>query len=567
MNDRFRLFEGSKGAVAALVFFSTFYNALGIVSAIFMMQVYDRVMSSHSVSTLVVLCFITGFLFLVQGLLLSVRVRLLGRIGDRLLAKHEGVLLAESARRRLGAREKSEDNTPPSKDLETVSRAFKGNVVAALIDGPWAVIYLACLALVSPLLGMGAGLFVVALFAIAAFFAWFKVTPTGGIRQDELRAWDNAIAVETGRAAVALPQLAATVAGARNTSRLSRRPTIERESDARSSVMIVRNVGSSGVLAIGALLVITGSATIGIMMAATQLVFRILMPVEALIKEWRETRESVAAWRRLRSLTFTDDEVGSLKQEDIRGEPFVIKNLTVSRGSGVDPVLRGVSHTLQPGQVLLVAGSSGSGKSALLHALSGRAPLATGTLLFGSSRVQTVAEVDRERAFGLMPQEHVLYPGTVAQVIARFDASVPKADIVEAAKAAGLHDRISSHPLDYEARVLASGAPLPFGFAKRLQLARAICGRPYVLLLDDPVSGLEADALKAVTDIIASRRKEGLITVVVGFPPQLLAADDQILNLHDGKATIAGTIGEVFKTRPTAVKELAPAGGESARVS
>jgi ATP-binding cassette, subfamily C, bacterial EexD len=198
---------GNKGALLALVLFSNCYNALGIVSAVFMMQVYDRVMTSHSVPTLLVLCALAAVLYLVQGLFRVVRARLLGRIGDRLLTCNEGAILEETARRAAASRGKGKAETTPSQDLETLTKAFKGNIVSCALDAPWGIIYLVALYLIAPMAGMGAAFSVVAMVATALLMGWFKAKPLAEDSRaaDQQRAWDLGLRHASGTAAAALP--------------------------------------------------------------------------------------------------------------------------------------------------------------------------------------------------------------------------------------------------------------------------------------------------------------------------------------------------------------------------
>ncbi len=540
-------------AVVALVVTSALINLLMLTGPIFMLQVYDRVLPSRSMPTLVGLFALASFATAFLGGLEVLRSRTLTRLGilidEELSPRILGLLLGRE--RRSGPRGNA---TECVHDLDVLRGFASGSALPALFDLPWMGIYVAVCFMFHPLMGWAV------LAGVGALCALALATETT-LRGPAERAFETAasrrsFADTVKRNAGLLQALGMHAAAAQRweAANAEARSWQLRSADTAgafaSLLRAFRMLLQSALLGLGAYLVINKQATAGVMLAATILTVRALSPVELLIANWKTligARRSVA---RLGAA------LAAMPQDERRTQlPAPVRELRVTAlslvAAGRDaPVLHEVGFELTAGSALGIIGPSGSGKSSLARALVGLWPPARGVIRLDGAELGHWDVDALGASLGYMPQDVELLPGTVAQNIARFHDGDERM-LLDAARQAGVHDMILRLPNGYDTQVGEGGALLSGGQRQRIGLARALYGDPFLLVLDEPNSNLDAAGEAALTTAIAAVRARGGIAVVIAHRPSALNAVDKLLLVNEGRM-------QAFGARDAVLAQLAP---------
>jgi len=546
------------GSVALL---SAFTNILMLTGPLFMMQVYDRVLSSRSVPTLVALSTLAITLYLFLGILELIRSRILSRIGERIEEQLGGPTF--DAVMLLPLRmSKKEVAAQPLRDLEQMRQFMSGPGPVAICDMPWLPLYIGILFLFHAYLGWlaiaGATLLVVLTLCSEAVLR----DPT---RRVAALSSARADCIEAGRRnAEALHVMGMKGAYARKWHETNSAYVKEQRqaSDATSSFStfskIFRLALQSAVLALGAWLAINQLASPGAMIASSILTSRALAPIEQAIGQWRGFVNFRQAKGRLSQLL---EKIGP--DQEKMALPAPSKTLSVSGVSVLapgnqSPTVRNVSFSLTAGQGLGIIGPSGSGKSTLVRALVGIWPPARGTVRLDGAEIDQWHPEALGPSIGYLPQGVELFDGTIAENISRFSGSANPSHVIEAAKQADVHDLILSMPQGYDTRIGNSGASLSAGQRQRIGLARALFGNPFLIVLDEPNASLDAEGEMALTNAIVIACQRGAIVVIVAHRPNALSAVDNVLVLAQGATVGFGPRDEVLrKATMRAVSEKA----------
>ncbi len=540
--------------------FSFFINLLLLVPSIFMLQVFDRVLVSGSVDTLVVL--LVGA-FLGLGLMMAL---------DYLRARLQGVagtLVAESlspAVTRLlvaqGARRSGWAHTEGLRDIGTLRSLFSAQGLLALFDTPWIAIYVAIIWMAH--WALGATALAAALLMLGLAVANDRLT-RGAIESLQNAAAGSTRYLETSLANAevvqALGMTDALIARWRQKNAQANAlqgPTAQRTVAMAALTRTLRQAVQIVMLAVGAWLVISGQASPGITVACTILLGRALAPVEQVVGSWKLLAEGRLALRRLNELLAANtDAPDRMALPAPRGE-LLAQNLMFRAPQGDRMLLAGVSLHLQPGESLAIIGPSGAGKSTLLRLLTGVwAPLAGTVRLDGSD----LAQWPREQLgpwLGYVPQDVELFPGTVAENIARL-GEVDSAQVVRAAQRARVHELIQSLPEGYDTWVEPQSALLSPGQRQRIALARALYGEPKLLLLDEPNSNLDGAGERALAETLKALRGE-VTVVVVTHRTALVQQVDRLLVLECGKPQHYGPVAEVLRAMQAQAQSAADGG-------
>ena len=540
----------SAGAFIGVAGISALANLLTLTGSFFMLEVYDRVIPSRSIPTLIGLCVLALVLYAAQSTLEALRARTLARIGAALDAEIGPRVFSLSVQAPLrGA--KPDQAGQPLRDLEQVRAFLAGSGPAALFDLPWLPVYVVVCFLFHPLIGVAAigGAVLLTSLTLAAELA--------------TRAPARSATAHAGRRLAlseATRRNAETVAALGLESRMCRRwaavnrdhaQAQQRASDIAGGLGAVskacRMALQSGVLALGAYLVINNQASGGIIIAASILVARALAPAELAIANWRVFVAARQSWRRL---------AVALERHPPARVPLALPEAKLSLSvEGVHVVPPGasratvhdVSFQLRAGQGVGVIGPSAAGKSSLVRALVRIwTPLHGRVRLDGADLGQWSPE-HLGAQIGYLPQETELFAGTIAENISRFLPGAPAEAVVAAAQAAGAHDLILNLPQGYDTMLGESGAGLSAGQRQRIGLARALYGDPFLVVLDEPNANLDAEGENALTQAILRVRGRGGICVVVAHRPSALAAVDHVLMMHEGRVQAFGTKDEVLK--------------------
>lgn len=525
-----------RGAWAVVLLFSMVVSVLLLTPTLYMLQVYDRVMVSHSELTLLAVSLITLFLFVAMGFADAMRARLLVRLGARLDgALNERVCTAAFAR---SAREPEAQRTQPFADWMELRQFLTGPGILAFCDLPWALVYVAALFLLHPLLGVVAIGFAV----IQAALAWLghhrTIAPAEALSQAQ--AESNVYLQGKLRNAEALEALGMVpplrqrwlVLHARAAKRHATLQGLTHRVTAWSKY--VRYAQQTASLATGAILVIHGDLTPGAMIAANVLMARALAPIDQLVGVWRGLLGARTAYDRLAQLLADyPPEVSAPDTQDATSliGPVTARSLRVAAPGRAQDILHGLDFAAQPGTLTVVLGASGSGKSTLARALSGAWPLTGGDLITGGLRV------------GYLPQETSLFNGTVAENIARFhtvNGVIDAPKVVAAAQAAGLHDMVLRLRNGYDTPVGEGARSLSGGQRQRIALARALYGEPGLIVLDEPNAHLDDAGEAALLQSLRQLKARGATVFLVTHRPGVLALADQLLVLHEGRLRTQG---------------------------
>ncbi|KAA3499517.1 type I secretion system permease/ATPase [Rhizobium rhizogenes] len=552
------VFAGCAGAFIGIGLMSALVNILYLTGSLFMMEVYDRVLPSRSLPTLVALFGIVVVLYAFQGLFDALRGRLLVRLSDRLdqalSSKIYDAVLGLQLRLPVSGRQ-----AQPLRDLDTIRSFLSGSGPLALFDLPWLPFYIAICFAFHFWLG------VTALAGAAILTIFTLMTELVSRRPVEEAARHSAKRnrlAETSRRNADIISVMGMASPLRERWQADNRAYV-REQRSASDVAsgfgvaskVLRMLLQSGILAVGAWLVINEQATPGIIIAGSILSARALAPVDLAIANWKGFIAARQSRRRL------EKTLALLPEGNARMDlPAPHALLSVERVGAVppeaaEPVLQDIVFTLAAGSGLGVIGASGSGKSSLARLLvSLWRPFKGAIRLDGATLDQWPAEA-LARHIGYMPQSVELLDGTIAENIASFDPEASSEKIITAARAARIHDLVVSLPDGYSTEVGETGRQLSAGQKQRIALARALYGEPFLVVLDEPNSNLDSEGEDALTAAILGVRERGGVAVIIAHRPSALFAVDKVLMLADGRQQAFGPKEEVL------AKVLRPVGG------
>ncbi len=533
------------GAIAA---FSFVINLLFLAPAIFMLQVFDRVLPSGSQETLTVLLVGTALALGILLLLEYVRTRLqnlLGNIIDEHLSPPVvNAIVTRAARSPHSARSEG------IRDISTLRTLFSANGLLALFDAPWVVIYVAVIWLFHPILGIGAAAAALLMLAIA----WLNDRVSRGVL-DELQKEGRRAAhyVESSmRNAEVLQVLGMTDNLLARWRKLQNEIAGIQTSASRRSVTFtaitktLRQAIQIGMLALGAYLVLTQKASAGVMIATTVLLGRAVQPVEQLVSSWRMLIEASGAYRRLSELS-QHFETRTPQVNIQRPEGIVNVEGVSFRAPGTEKaILLSVAFGLNAGEALAILGPSAAGKSTLARLLTGVWAPSAGTIRLDGADVANWPREHLGPMMGYVPQDVELFDGTVADNIARL-GEVDSEAVIKAATRANAHEMILALDQGYNTQVGDQGSRLSPGQRQRIALARALYGNPRLVILDEPNANLDGEGEIALSQALRGLRAEGITSIVITHRPSLIAHVDKILMLNAGRVQKFGPAAEVMK--------------------
>ena len=534
--------------LATLAALSFFVNLLFVVPALFMLQVFDRVLPSNSGDTLLVLLAGTGIALALLLALDYVRTCLQQVLGwlidERLSPPVVNAIVAQTARSpHAGA-------SDGVRDVAAVRGVFSANGLIALFDAPWVVIYVAVIWACHPVLGMGAAVAATVMLLLAWANDRVSRRALGELQQEGRRA--SRYVESSLRNAEVLQALGMTQALLARWRRLQDRIAAAHTAASRAGTAFtaaartLRQGVQIAMLALGAWLVLSEQASAGVMIAVTILLGRAVQPVEQLVANWKPLTEARAAWRRLVALSAElERDEPRLALPKPRGALSVEAVSFRARGSDT-AILAGLSFQLAAGEALAVIGPSAAGKSTLARLLTGVWAPSTGVVRLDGADVGGWPREALGPWIGYVPQDVELFDGTVADNIARLGA--PDAEgVIAAARRANAHDMILTLPQGYDTPVGEGGVRLSPGQRQRVALARAVYGEPRVVVLDEPNSNLDGAGEIALAQALSQLRGEGVTSIVVTHRPSLIAHVDKILVLHAGRVQQFGPAAQVMK--------------------
>ncbi|MEO8422227.1 MAG: type I secretion system permease/ATPase, partial [Hyphomicrobium sp.] len=524
-------------------------NVLTLTGSLFMLEVYDRVLPSGSIPTLIGLAILTGVLLAIQGILDLIRSRVLVRIGTYLDTSLGRRVYTSLVRLPLRIASRG-DGLQPLRDLDSVRSFLSGLGPTALFDLPWIPIYLAIIFAFHPLLGTVALVGALILVAITLMTEFMTRNPTSTASTDNVERQGLA---ETGRRnAEVLVAMGMTerMADRWETANQAFLQTQKKVADVAGGFgamsKVLRVMLQSAVLGVGAYLVINHEATAGIIIAGSILTARAFAPVDLAIAHWRGFVGARQSRERLKTLLEALPATAIHQPLPAPSRSLTIEAVSASPPGGDRLAVADVNFELKAGQGLGVIGPSAAGKSSLARLLVGVwQPLRGKVRIDGAALDQWEEEVLGHH-IGYLPQDVELFSGTVSENIARFDTAADPAKVVAAAKAAGVHELIVALRNGYDTVLGGPGLGLSAGQQQRIALARALYNDPFLVVLDEPNSNLDAEGEAALTNAIVSVRQRGGIAVVVSHRPSALAGVDMVLVMNQGRAIVFGPKDEVL---------------------
>jgi PrtD family type I secretion system ABC transporter len=548
--DTFRqFFRSCRKALIGVAGLSAMANLLALTGSLYMLQVYDRVLPSRSMPTLIGLTILMIGLYAAFGVVDMLRGRVVQGLGVRLDRRMREPVFALM----LGAQPRPGEGgnaAQPIRDLDQIRSFLVSPGPVALIDMPWLPVYLALIFLLHPLLGLMATAGALFLVVFAALTELRSRRPARSLNE---AAAERQNFMEAARRDAELIQ--AMGLGKRMTRRwtalnekalASQRRALAVTGGFGAAARVFRLVLQSALLGLGAYVVIKGEATGGVMIAASVLSARALAPIEGAIAHWRLFVTARQSYGRLAK---------ALAAAPQRAEPIAlprpthglcVEALYVAPPGERRPILHNIAFRLAAGDGLGVIGPSAAGKSTLARALAGAWVPLRGTIRLDGAALDQWEPEALGRDIGYVPQDIALFEGSIAVNIARLEENPPSEAVIAAARAAGVHDMILSFPDGYGTRIGEGGVTLSGGQRQRIALARALYGEPFFVVLDEPNSNLDAEGDTALANAIAGVRKRGGIVVVVAHRPAALAMLNKLAVLGNGQLQALGPKDEVL---------------------
>ena len=550
--------------------FSFFVNMLMLTGPLYMLNVYDRVLGSRSLETLIALSVLVAFLYGCMGILDFVRGRVMGRIGARFQAQMDRRVFSAALKATTLNRAPREAATG-LRDLEAVQRLITSPALMALFDLPWSPLFFLGIFVFHPLMGALALVGAVVLIFVAVMNQATTRTPLE-------RANATSFASETLGAQIRSESEMVHSLGMRGAAfdrwQIARGASLDATigaADAAGTFTALtkafRLFLQSAMLGLGAYLVLREELTPGAMIAGSILLWRGLAPIEMIVSQWAVFQKGREGWGRLSVL------LGNIPVEKTRtnlpnpAARLVADQVTMLPPGGQQATLRMISFSVEPGQAVGIIGTSGAGKSTLARALTGVWKPAGGKIRLDGAALDQYDPDVLGQHIGYLPQRVQLFDGTIRENIARMSLSPDDAMVVTAAKKADAHEMILKLPDGYDTRVTATGGQLSGGQIQRVGLARAMYGDPVVLVLDEPNSNLDNSGSAALNKAVQQQKAAGGIVFVMAHRPDAIFHCDTLLVLENGTKRAYGPKDDVLREVTKNRDEIVKAAGKGAGVS
>jgi ATP-binding cassette subfamily C protein len=515
-----------------------------------MLQVYDRVLTSRNVSTLVAISILAACLYGFSGALEVIRAQVLVRVGDRLDRRLMPAAQQAAMRQSLRGTGPAEAQQA-IRDVDTLRAFMASQGPVAIFDLPWLPLYILFIAALHPVLALFATFGALTISALT----WASESVTRnlnaqavatGVRRQAI-ADENARNVEAMRA-MGFADRAHLRFATVNAEHLRAQESASDIGGTLSSVSrVFRMMLQSAILGVGAYLTIRGHMTAGAIIAASLAAARALAPIELATVHWRGFIAARQARARLTSLLGDPPPGDTTTTLPAPSRTLRLEHVAVAAPSGWPLLLSDVNFELKAGQGLGVIGPSAAGKSCLARAIAGAWSAQRGAVRLDGASFDQWTNTNLGCHIGYLPQTLQLFEGTIAQNISRFEAAPASEAVIEAARAAGIHDMVLKLPAGYETRVGVDGGALSAGQRQRVGLARALYRKPFLVVLDEPNSNLDADGDAALISAMQAVRLRGGIVVVIAHRPNVLAVVDTVCVIANGRMTAFGPRDEILQ--------------------
>jgi ATP-binding cassette subfamily C protein RsaD len=527
-------------AIVVAIFFSLFINVLALVSPIYMLQIYDRVLSSKNVMTLLFITVIAVFLFIVYAMLEALRTQVLVRAGIRFDGEVRGPVFKSVLEGTLTGR----GSGPQAfRDVDIIREFMTGAGLISFCDAPWIPVFIFVCFVLHPFFGV---LAILAGLLILALAGWNDLATRVPLQRATVASIGAQGDASTTMRNAEVMHAMGMWRGLQRRWELRRDDLIAWQASASdrgggimASIKLVRQVVQTLILGGGAYLAITGKISAGAMIAASILVGRALAPIEQAVGQWKNFIAARGAWDRTQA-TFRAAESGDPRMPlpAPKGKLSTEAATIVPPGGGGRPVVFGVTFALEPGTTLGIIGPSAAGKSSLMRGIVGVWPVATGAIKIDGFDLRQWDPLQLGQYIGYLPQDVELFSGTVADNIARFsDFKVD--EVIEAARIAGVHEMIQALPNGYDTQIGDGGTALSAGQRQRLALARTLFRRPPLLVLDEPNASLDSVGEQALAQALAYMKRTTTI-IFSTHKTNLLGLADKIMLLQNGQVAQFG---------------------------
>lgn len=540
--------KASKRGFIAAGFFSLFINILMLTAPFYMLQVYDRVVTSRSLETLFFLTIMMIFLFGVLGVLEWVRSRILVRVSNQIdqFLSHR----VYTAMFNAGVKMPNRRTAQPLNDLTSIRQFMTGNGLFAFFDAPWLPLYIGLMFLFHPAYGWFAIGAAIILLSVAIFnekLTKKTLTEANGenIKAQNL-ASSNLRNSEVLHAMGMLPGIMGRWSKQHKAFLNKQTVASDRAGIFSNLSKVLRMIFQSAILGLGAYYVVLNEMSPGMMIAGSILLGRALAPLDLLINSWSGFNSARTARTRLQELLAAiPEEERNMSLPKPEGQLEAI-NLFVAPPGNRTPTLKGVNFNIQPGDLVGIIGPSAAGKSTLAKAILGIWPTVNGTLRIDGAEVQHYNRDEIGPYIGYLPQDIELFDGTVSENIARF-GNLDADKVVAAAKKAGVHEMILQLPEAYDTRIGVDSGALSGGQRQRIGLARALYGTPKIVVLDEPNSNLDEMGEKALSETMQILKQEQVTTFVISHRTSILKSIDKLMVLKEGQMQMFGPKEEVMQ--------------------
>lgn len=556
--------EGLRTVLIFLFVVSGVINVLALTGSFYMLQIYDRALASQSLPTLIALSLLAVTLYGFQGVLDISRSQILVRVGARVdeeLAPVAHKVTIDMPRLGFSTAEASERG----RDVDVMRQFVSGQGLIALMDLPWMPLYLIFVYLLHPLLGLlcFGGAVVLGGLTLATEFLTRKHAASAQKAQlQRMQLSDmNARNADVIRAMGFVGHAVARFEKANREHLDMQRRTSDVTGTLSGVSKVLRMILQSAVLGLGAYLVIKAEMSAGSIIAASVASARALAPVDMIIAQWKVIAAARRSFTRLTDTLSVMDETPNRVTLPAPARSLSVERLTVAAPNSGAVVLSDVSFEVNAGHTVGIIGPSGGGKSTLARALTGVWPQLRGNIRLDGADIAQWSGDDLGRYIGYVPQDVALLDATVGENISRLNPDADGAAILAAAQAAGVHDLIVRLPEGYETRLGSNGTALSAGQRQRIALARALYGNPFLVILDEPNSNLDAEGEAALARAVTGVRARGGIAIVIAHRPSVLSAVDFVGVVQGGRLVAFGPRDEVLaaQTRPVqTVTKLKP---------
>lgn len=536
--------------LAAVFGFSIFVNLLMLTGPLFMLQIYDRVLGSGSEETLVALFLLVGGLYALMALLDFARGRLMARFGARFQEAMDARVFSAVIEKAMNA-----DPRKPAgnelRDVENLQSFFSSPVILALCDIPWSPIFFAAIFIFHPSLGWlglaGGGV----LLVMTLINQWSTRRKTKEAAQTSTQAHSFSTQSQKSSELILSQGMLPDVLKRWVSYRRKALDQSMRSNDVGGGFSAFsksfRLFLQSAMLAFGAYLVLKGDLTGGAIIAGSILLGRALQPIEQVLSGWPQIQRSLESWKSLSALL---TEIPATKEKHGLTKPkahLSVVGVTIIPPGGDAATLQQISFEVKPGEALGLIGNSGSGKSTMARAITGLWPTTLGEIRFGGAAIDQYDRVTLGKLIGYLPQNVTLFPGTIAENIARMSDNPDDEAVEDAARKAHAHELITSLPQGYNTLLDGGDGMLSGGQRQRIALARAFYGDPSLLILDEPNSALDSEGSEALNKAIMDMKADNKAVIVMTHRPLAISQCDNLVVLKEGLIRAQGPRDEVLK--------------------